>query len=98
MGMLLHRHYIESLEHSEAKGVAKEVAPKTSADKESVAPTKTEKVDSKPMSYSVNYTKTEINRTATSELKNIARSIGISDADSYTGAELKKMIISKLGL
>lgn len=98
MGMLLRRHYINAPKNSDgAEGVISKVAPKAPIEK-SVAPTKTEKVDSKPMSYSVNYTKTEINRTATSELKNIARSIGISDADSYTGAELKKMIISKLGL
>lgn len=44
------------------------------------------------------YTKTEINRMPTSELKALAKSKGIKNAENTTGAELKKALIEKLGL
>lgn len=97
MGMLLFRHRMNALNKKAEKGAIDKVAPNSPVEK-SIAPATTEKTDSKVADFSANYTKTEINRTATGELKKIAGSIGISDADSYTGAELKKMIISKLGL
>lgn len=91
MGMLLRRHYIDN---STKKGVAEQVAPNTV--EESVP--EIEKVPSYEGSNEIKYTKTIINRTSTEELKNIACRVGIKDADSYTGSELKKMLISKLGL
>jgi hypothetical protein len=44
------------------------------------------------------YTKTEINRTSTSDLRIIATEQGIDNAEELTGAELKKLLIEKLGL
>lgn len=44
------------------------------------------------------YTKTEINRTSTSDLRIIAAKQGIENAEELTGAELKKLLIEKLGL
>lgn len=44
------------------------------------------------------YTKTEINRMSTAELKDFAREHGIDGAEDMTGAELKKVLIEKLGL
>lgn len=44
------------------------------------------------------YTKTEINRLSTSELRELAKENGIDNADENTGAELKKMLIEKFGL
>lgn len=46
----------------------------------------------------VSYTKTEINRMSTAELKALAVSVNIADADSLTGGELKKMLIKHYGL
>lgn len=46
----------------------------------------------------VEYTKTEINRMPVSELKEIALKEEIEDFDKKTGAELKKLLIKKLGL
>lgn len=44
------------------------------------------------------YTKTEINRMSTAELKSFASERGIDNAEELTGAELKKVLIEKLGL
>lgn len=44
------------------------------------------------------YTKTEIKRMSTAELKKLAASLGIEKADTYTGADLKNILIEKLGL
>lgn len=44
------------------------------------------------------YTKTEINRTSTSDLRIIAAKQGVENAEELTGAELKKLLIEKLGL
>ena len=48
--------------------------------------------------YSEKYTKTEINKMSIAELKNLAISVGIADADKKTGSELKKMLIEFYGL
>lgn len=44
------------------------------------------------------YTKTEINRMSTAELKTFAKEQEVENADDMTGAELKKVLIEKLGL
>lgn len=44
------------------------------------------------------YTKTEINRMPTVELKKFAKEQNVENADELTGAELKKILINKLGL
>lgn len=46
----------------------------------------------------VSYTKTEINRMSTAELKEVAKLNGVEDADDMTGGELKKVLIDKFGL
>lgn len=44
------------------------------------------------------YTKTEINRMPTAELRNLAKKSGIDNTKSVTGAELKKLLIEKYEL
>lgn len=44
------------------------------------------------------YTKTEINRLSTAELKSLALKQGIDSAEEMTGADLKKVLIEKFGL
>lgn len=44
------------------------------------------------------YTKTEINRMSTAELKTFAKEHEVDNAKDMTGAELKKVLIDKLGL
>ena len=44
------------------------------------------------------YTKTEINRMTTAELKALALENGVDGSDEMTGAELKKVLIEKFGL
>ena len=44
------------------------------------------------------FTKTEINRMSTAELKEVAKLNGVEDADDMTGGELKKVLIEKFGL
>lgn len=44
------------------------------------------------------YSKTTINRMSTSDLQALAAEQGISNAEELTGAELKKLLIEKLGL
>lgn len=44
------------------------------------------------------HTKTEINRMPTADLKKLALDTGIENAESMTGAELKKHLINELGL
>ena len=44
------------------------------------------------------YTKTEINRMSTADLKSFAAENGIEDAELKSGSELKKLLIEKLGL
>lgn len=51
-----------------------------------------------PIAGKHEYTKTEINRTSTSDLRVIAVEQGVENAEELTGAELKKLLIEKLGL
>ena len=44
------------------------------------------------------YTKTEISRMRTADLKKLAKELDIEEADTYTGADLKKLLVDKLGL
>lgn len=44
------------------------------------------------------YTKTEINRMPTAELKTLAKTYGIDNVEDMTGMKLKKVLIEKLGL
>lgn len=44
------------------------------------------------------FTKTEINRMSTAELKEVAKLNGVEDAENMTGGELKKVLIEKFGL
>lgn len=44
------------------------------------------------------YTKTEINRMSTAELKTFAKEQKVDNAENMTGADLKKALIGKLGL
>lgn len=44
------------------------------------------------------YTKTDINRMSTADLQKLAREKGIENADSFSGADLKKMLIELLNL
>ena len=46
----------------------------------------------------VTYTKTEINRMSTADLRKLAKDKEISGAEEMTGAELKKVLIENLGL
>ena len=45
-----------------------------------------------------NYTKTEINRMSTAELREVAKANGIDNAEDITGGELKKILIEKFEL
>lgn len=45
-----------------------------------------------------NYTKTDINRMSTTELKELAKSKGIDNSDNMTGSELKKVLIELFNL
>lgn len=44
------------------------------------------------------YTKTEINRMSTADLKKLASENGIENAVEINGSDLKKMLIEKFGL
>lgn len=65
-----------------------------------------EKVNSVPLAEEVKeektstpiYTKTDINRMSTSELKDLAKKNGISGSDDMTGAELKRILIDYYSL
>ena len=46
----------------------------------------------------IKYTKTEINRMSTAELKSLAIENGIDGADEMTGADLKKVLIEHFKL
>lgn len=45
-----------------------------------------------------NYTKTDVNRMPIAELKQVAEEFEIENADSLTGADIKKALIEKFGL
>ena len=44
------------------------------------------------------YTKTDINRMSTAELKEVATNNGIENAEEMTGGDLKRVLIEKFGL
>lgn len=44
------------------------------------------------------YTKSEINRMSTTDLQNLAASMGVEGAFDMTGADLKRRLIADLGL
>lgn len=44
------------------------------------------------------YTKTDINRMSTADLQALATEKGIANADSLSGAEIKKMLIELMSL
>ena len=44
------------------------------------------------------YTKTDINRMSTADLKKLAKDKGIENAEDMNGAELKKVLIDKFKL
>lgn len=44
------------------------------------------------------YTKTDINRMSTADLQKLAGEKGIESADSFSGADLKKMLIELINL
>lgn len=44
------------------------------------------------------FTKTEINRMSTAELRQLAKSTGVESANEMTGTELKKYLIDMFGL
>lgn len=44
------------------------------------------------------YTKTDINRMSADDLRKLASEMGVDGADGISGAELKKILIEKLGL
>jgi hypothetical protein len=46
----------------------------------------------------VKYTKTDINRLSTAELKDLATKEGLSDVENKSGADLKKELIEHYGL
>ena len=55
--------------------------------------------DAKPIvEKQTDYTKTEINRLSTAELKQLAKKQQIDGAESMTGSDLKKVLIEKFGL
>lgn len=54
--------------------------------------------DKKPVEVEEKYTKTDINRMSTAELKELAGKQGIDGAEEMTGADLKKALIEHYGL
>lgn len=54
--------------------------------------------ESSSMASPVGYTKTDINRMSTAELQKLAGEKGIENADSFSGADLKKMLIDLMNL
>lgn len=44
------------------------------------------------------YTKTDINRMSTADLQKLAGEKGIENADSFSGADLKKLLIELMNL
>lgn len=52
------------------------------------------KVEEETVSTNTVYTKTDINRMSTADLKDLAKGSGVDD--SLSGAELKKVLIDKL--
>lgn len=55
-------------------------------------------MDAPEQSEERTYTKTDINRLSTKELRELASKHNIENVDKTTGSDLKKMLIEKLGL
>lgn len=92
--MLLRRHKINAAKQSEevtADNVRQEAVYGDELKYE-------EEQDKFPVQPTNDYTKTAINRMSTSDLQAFAAEQGISNAEELTGAELKKLLIEKLGL
>lgn len=88
MSLMIHRHKVKK-----RMGAVKKTAPVSKpVAEETEKPVAEEQPDDKK------YTKSEINRSSTERLKEIATEVGIEDAESKTGGELKKLIIEELGL
>ena len=90
--MLLRRHKINAARQSEnvtADSVRQDMVYGDELDYEP---------ESDKFSGSSKYTKTMINRMSTSDLQAVAAEQGIDNAEELTGAELKKLLIEKLGL
>lgn len=54
-----------------------------------------QKVEKEPEKF---YTKTDINTMKVADLRNLATEQGIKNADDISGAELKNLLIEKMGL
>lgn len=54
--------------------------------------------DEVPEKEKSDYTKTDINRMSTADLQALASENGIVDAESFSGADLKSMLIEKFNL
>lgn len=59
---------------------------------------KSVKVDVKEETNETFYTKTDINTMKVADLRNLANEQGIKNADDISGAELKNLLIEKMGL
>ena len=46
----------------------------------------------------VSYTKSDISKMTTAELRRVAKENGIDNADKTTGVELKQLLVEKFGL
>lgn len=54
--------------------------------------------ESNSLASPVGYTKTDINRMRTADLQKLAGEKGIQNADSFSGEDLKKMLIELINL
>lgn len=63
-----------------------------------VADVQVESKEDKIVEKQPQYTKTDINRMSTAELKEVATNNGIENAEEMTGGDLKKVLIDKFGL
>lgn len=94
MGMLLRRHNIPltTNERNAEKHPSSVVLDNTTNESNDFSQYTTPPTDEKA------YTKTDINRLSTAELKDLAKKQGIESAEDMTGADLKKVLIEKFGL
>lgn len=91
MGMLLRRHNIPlTISERDAERHSSSIVLDNSTNK-----TKEEVVFKTEQPQ---YTKTDINRMSTAELKEVATNNGIENAEEMTGGDLKKVLIEKFGL
>ena len=59
---------------------------------------KSVKVEVKEEANETFYTKTDINTMKVADLRNLATEQGVENADDISGAELKSLLIEKMGL